>query len=76
MTAEVPPAAALAVTVNGAPRALPAGATVDTLLTVLDVIPRGVAVERNRAIVPKSLYAATALEDGDAIEIVSFVGGG
>lgn len=38
--------------------------------------PRGVAVERNLEIVPKSEHAMTVLEDGDRIEIVQFVGGG
>jgi thiamine biosynthesis protein ThiS len=37
---------------------------------------KGVAVERNRVIVPKSLYKTTYLEDGDEIEIVDIVGGG
>ncbi len=37
---------------------------------------RKVAVERNLAIVPKSLHATTPLEDGDRIELVQFVGGG
>ncbi len=37
---------------------------------------RGIAIERNREIVPKSLHAATVLEDGDRLEIVQFVGGG
>ena len=40
----------------------------------LDV--RKVAVERNLEIVPRSTYLATALEDGDRLEIVHFVGGG
>lgn len=38
--------------------------------------PRGIAVERNREIVPKSAHAMTVLEDGDRLEIVQFVGGG
>jgi thiamine biosynthesis protein ThiS len=37
---------------------------------------KGIAVERNREIVPKSAYAVTRLTDGDRIEIVQFVGGG
>ena len=37
---------------------------------------RKVAVERNLEIVPKSAFAATALEDGDRLEIVHFIGGG
>lgn len=61
---------------NGESRALEAGATVESLLTGLGLDPRKVAVERNREIVPKSQYAETALADGDALEIVHFIGGG
>lgn len=35
-----------------------------------------IAVERNGEIIPKSRYAETVLEEGDAVEIVGFVGGG
>ncbi len=35
-----------------------------------------VAVEKNSEIVPKVKYDETVLNDGDSIEIVSFVGGG
>ena len=35
-----------------------------------------IAVEKNGEIVPKSRYGETLLRDGDALEIVSFVGGG
>jgi len=38
--------------------------------------PRGIAIERNLEIVPKSDHAATLLEDGDRLEVVQFVGGG
>ncbi len=34
------------------------------------------AVERNGDIVPKAKYEEAMLEDGDSIEVVSFVGGG
>ena len=37
---------------------------------------RKVAVERNEAIVSRSLYEATELAGGDALEIVHFIGGG
>jgi len=53
-----------------------------TALTVLDLVtelgldPRKVAVERNLAIVPRSLHGGTALSEGDRIELVQFVGGG
>ncbi len=35
-----------------------------------------IAVERNGEIVPKAAYGEILLADGDAIEVVSFVGGG
>ena len=35
-----------------------------------------IAVERNGEIVPKAKYEETLLEDGDSVEVVSFVGGG
>lgn len=35
-----------------------------------------IAVERNGEIVPKASYSSTVLEDGDSLEVVSFVGGG
>lgn len=35
-----------------------------------------IAVEKNGEIIPKSAYADTLVQDGDVLEIVSFVGGG
>ena len=35
-----------------------------------------IATELNGDIVPKAQYGKTVLQDGDSIEIVSFVGGG
>jgi len=35
-----------------------------------------IAVEINGEIIPKALYEQTILSDGDAVEVVSFVGGG
>lgn len=61
---------------NGEPRAAAAGLSVEALLQELGIDMRKVAVERNLEIVPKSAFAATALEDGDRLEIVHFIGGG
>lgn len=63
------------VQVNGEPRDVTAG-TILELVQELALDPRKVAVERNLEIVPKSLHAATALAEGDRIELVVFVGGG
>lgn len=61
---------------NGEITSTPDGATVEALLDQLGLPRKGVAVERNREIVPRSLYATTRLTEGDRIEIVQFVGGG
>ena len=37
---------------------------------------RRVAVERNGEIVPKATFEQVVLQEGDVIEVVSFVGGG
>jgi sulfur carrier protein len=70
MTAEI------GITVNGSPMKLPAGASVTDLLERLRVSTPRVAVERNREIVPKTSYAETRLQAGDALEVVELVGGG
>jgi len=46
------------------------------LLTRLGLEPAKIAVERNLEIVPRSQYGATALVEGDRLEIVQFIGGG
>jgi sulfur carrier protein len=61
--------------VNGENREVSA-ATILALVEELGLDPRKVAVERNLAIVPRSLHGETALAEGDRIELVQFVGGG
>jgi len=67
---------AVRITVNDEPRELPADATVADLVAGLALGPRRVAVEVNRAVVPRAEYGAHRLADGDAVEIIHFVGGG
>ena len=62
------------VRVNGEARALPAGTTVADLVPV--EWKQGVAVARNDEIVPRAAWSATAVSEGDAIEIVRPVQGG
>jgi thiazole synthase len=61
---------------NGAPHRVPEGTTVAGLVRSLGSDAGRVAVERNRAIVPRSAWDSVRLAPGDAIEIVQFVGGG
>ena len=63
-------------TVNGEAREVPQAASVADLLDLLEVRAPRVAVEVNRAIVPRARHAEHRLADGDTIEIVTFVGGG
>lgn len=66
----------LSIRVNGAQRRVSAGISVADLARELGLEPAKVAVERNLEIVPRSTLAEVAVEDGDAYEIVTFVGGG
>jgi len=66
----------LNITLNGDPRAIPDGLTVDGLLRHLGIESKKIAVERNLEIVPKSAFQDTAVADGDQLEIVHFIGGG
>lgn len=63
-------------TINGEPHDRPDGITLKALLHDIGLDARKVAVERNREIVPKSQYGDVVLGDGDALEIVHFIGGG
>lgn len=69
-------ASAIAVKVNGDDCEVPAGASVADLLRQLGLEPGRVAVERNRSVVPRASHGETRLEPGDALEVVTFVGGG
>ena len=53
-----------------------AGKTISEYLATTSYDPKRIAVERNGDIVFKSKYGETLLQDGDSIEVVSFVGGG
>jgi thiamine biosynthesis protein ThiS len=66
----------MTLTVNGKPQEIADGATVADLLRALELPPERVAVERNRAIVPRATFGTAALAAGDRLEIVTFVGGG
>ncbi|MEI8198391.1 MAG: sulfur carrier protein ThiS [Phycisphaerae bacterium] len=62
--------------VNGDKHDVPEQTTVTELLTRFKLPSVRVAVERNRDIVPRRLFAETKLAPGDQLEIVTFVGGG
>jgi thiamine-phosphate pyrophosphorylase len=74
--AALPVRGTLTLSVNGEPRETAAGTTIAGLLAQLGLNPRAVVVEHNRRIVRGEGLAEASLAEGDAVEIVHFVGGG
>ena len=66
----------VSITVNGEPRHIAAGITVNDLLESLGLHPRLIVVEYNRDILPRERYGQTQVHAGDNFELVHFVGGG
>lgn len=64
------------VRINGEPREIPDGLTVQALLGHLGVKAQRVAVEVNETVVTRDRHGTHRIAPGDAIEIVAFVGGG
>ena len=67
---------ALAIRANGETRSVPSGTSVAGFLARHDLDPDLVVVERNGSILRRQDFDRTALESGDELEIVHFVGGG
>lgn len=61
---------------NGEAQHVPQNCTVLELLLARKLAPESVVVEVNLAIVPADDFAHKALQSGDTIEILYFVGGG
>src|SRR5687768_17825826 len=64
------------ITLNGERKSLPQMLTVADLVRQLGYQPRRVAVEVNQEVVPSIRHAEHQLQPGDAVEIVTLVGGG
>ena len=66
----------MTITLNGDPFDVSGPLTVAELLASLDLDARRVAVEYNLVVLKRAAFDATLLNEGDAVEIVNFVGGG
>lgn len=64
------------VVINGERKQITRGVTLLELLKELELDPRAVVVEHNRKIVRRVGLSDVTVKDGDAIELVHFVGGG
>jgi len=66
----------ITIQVNGEKKEIPEGLKLAALLEWLKLPGDRVAVERNLEIVPRNLWHSTAVQNGDRLEVVHFVGGG
>lgn len=64
------------ITVNGEAVQLSSPMTVEELLDTVEVPPNYLAVELNENVVPREEYGDHTVADGDAVEVVTLVGGG
>ncbi|MEI5009823.1 sulfur carrier protein ThiS [Streptomyces sp. NPDC087659] len=64
------------VSVNGQPRAVAAGTTLDALVATLTAAPSGVAAALNETVVPRGEWPGTLLGEGDRVEVLTAVQGG
>ncbi|MGW6983339.1 sulfur carrier protein ThiS [Streptomyces sp. NPDC054932] len=66
----------MTISVNGEPREIAAGATLDAVVATLTTAPSGVAAALNETVVPRGQWPATPVGDGDRVEILTAVQGG
>ena len=64
------------ISVNGEPREVAPGTALDALVRTLTAAPSGVAAALNETVVPRARWSATALSDGDRVEVLTAVQGG
>ncbi|MFO0935109.1 MAG: sulfur carrier protein ThiS [Gemmataceae bacterium] len=64
------------ITLNAEPRTVPERTSVADLLNSLGRDPKTCAVEINLAVVPRGEHTSCLLKNGDAVEVVTLVGGG
>ena len=66
----------ITVTLNGNPVELEQPLSIRDLLESVDVPPDYLAVEINAEVVPRAEHATHLVSAGDAVEVVTLVGGG
>ena len=74
--ANASPGTSIHIQVNGELQTAPSGSTVAGLLQQLDIRSDRVAVEVNLHIVDRQNFERQSLQEGDRVEIISFIGGG
>jgi sulfur carrier protein len=64
------------ISVNGESREVAPGTALDTVVRSLTPAPSGVAAALNETVVPRARWSATALSEGDRVEVLTAVQGG
>ncbi|MGV9845883.1 sulfur carrier protein ThiS [Streptomyces fungicidicus] len=64
------------VSVNGERRDYAPGTALDLVVRSLTTAPSGVAAALNETVVPRAQWSATALSEGDRVEVLTAVQGG
>lgn len=66
----------MTISVNGEPREVAAGTTLDAVVATLTAAPSGVAAALNETVVPRGQWPATPVGEGDRVEVLTAVQGG
>ncbi|MER6067741.1 sulfur carrier protein ThiS [Streptomyces sp. NPDC001852] len=66
----------MSISVNGERREIVPGTALDSVVRSLAPSPSGVAAAVNETVVPRAQWAATALAEGDRVEVLTAVQGG
>jgi sulfur carrier protein len=66
----------MTITLNGSPREIADGTTLDQLVAVFSLPDRGVALAMNSEVVPRSAWAKTRLTPDARVEVVTASKGG
>jgi sulfur carrier protein len=64
------------ISVNGERRKVAPGTALDSVVRSLTPAPSGVAAALNETVVPRARWSATALSEGDRVEVLTAVQGG
>ncbi|WP_460073288.1 sulfur carrier protein ThiS [Streptomyces sp. YKOK-I1] len=64
------------ISVNGERQAVAPGTALDSVVRSLTAAPSGVAAALNETVVPRTEWSATALREGDRVEVLTAVQGG
>ncbi|MFF4584478.1 sulfur carrier protein ThiS [Streptomyces sp. NPDC001388] len=64
------------ISVNGERQVVAPGTALDSVVRSLTRAPSGVAAALNETVVPRARWSATALAEGDRVEVLTAVQGG